>query len=267
MFSTILFLSTATFGFSQVVPMNTFPLPGLGGNRIQMPLSYTGPQRVPQRMPANPASMNPQLNPLPGSPNFNIPSMNPQLNSLPGSPNFNMPSMNSGFNMPSGNQFNMPPGNQFNMPQMNRFNMPPRQPSNPLISPHFNMLPGKFLQGASEEIVSQFKSIIRQPNVSYQDKIQQIESKVLPQLDSSQRTLYQRFMNESDRNQQSKRETINQAVGEMSQNAQTEFAKISEILKDQNLGEEQRWEKITQIYSSLDENLRNEFEKKFEPLV
>ena len=74
-------------------------------------------------------------------------------------------------------------------------------------------------------------------------------------------------MSESDHSQQRKREVINQAVGEMSQDAQQEFSKITEILQNTNLQEDEKWKQITDLYNNLNGNLKNEFEQKFEPLV
>ena len=74
-------------------------------------------------------------------------------------------------------------------------------------------------------------------------------------------------MSESDQSQQRKREAIHQVVGGMSSDAQQEFSKISDILQDASLPEDEKWQKITDLYNNLSGNLRDEFEKKFEPLV
>ena len=165
----------------QIIAMNTFPFPGLGGNQIPMPLSYNNPhsvQRQPQKLSRDNTMMNPQ---------FNMPSG--QLPSSILANRMNMPSMGPQMNMPQrqlqSSQFSMGSmGPQMNMPMMNpQLNMAQRQIPSSFMNAQSNIRPRQmaapmnlqadgqqeslssseslpeFLQGVEENIVSEVSSL------------------------------------------------------------------------------------------------------------
>lgn len=152
MFSTIVLLSTVSSTLGQIIPMNTFPFPGFGGNQLQMPMGYSNShnvERQPQRSSGDSMMMNPQFGM--GSGQFpssflagrmNMPSMG-QMNMVQRQvqgPQFGMPSMNA----------------QMNMPQMNsQLNMAQRQIPSSFMNPQFNMRPRQLAAPMSSQTDAQ----------------------------------------------------------------------------------------------------------------
>ncbi|KAI6184510.1 hypothetical protein M3Y97_00604200 [Aphelenchoides bicaudatus] len=103
-----------------------------------------------------------------------------------------------------------------------------------------------FLQGAPDDIIDEYKTIIRKPNSNY-----------------DQQKLYREFMQENDEREQVHRDKIHKNVEEMSTKAQEQFAKISALLRNQELPNEERWARVLSFYGKMDPTLRSEFEDKF----
>uniref|UniRef100_A0AC35GUZ1 DUF148 domain-containing protein n=1 Tax=Panagrolaimus sp. PS1159 TaxID=55785 RepID=A0AC35GUZ1_9BILA len=272
---------------------NTFPINGLGqGGSFPMGQmgSYPGPQRSPfssmqmpqMQMPIFGGSQMPgsfgggQMQFLPVQPQRQQPS--PFGGAGAGFPFQSFPSMNQqqqfgGRNPMGGFQHPRQFGQRQFQPMASfQQNSPPQEATNSVQEPapssqssSSGSLP-KFLEGAPEETITEFKRIIRQPNVTYDNKMKEVE-KLVSDLDGVHQQLYHQFMDESDKTQQTKRDAIHKTVEGMSEDAQGQFAKISAILTNPALPEEERWNRILTIYGKLEPSLRNEFEEKFKPLV
>ncbi|KAE9548817.1 hypothetical protein FO519_007970 [Halicephalobus sp. NKZ332] len=248
-------------GFQNFRQFNTFPLNNAGNFGGYGPIQ-------PQQMPV----MSMQQNPFMGNPGF-------QRTSFMGNPGFQQGSFagNSGFQQGSfaGNPgFQMMPRNfanhpralgspQFN-PMVSGFNENSR-PEQVAKRNSEGSLP-KFLEGADEITIKEFKRIIRQPNMTYENKIKQVDE-LVQTLDESKQILYKQFMREGDELEGKRRAEIHKTVSVMSEDAQKIFAKISAILTNPQMPEEERWSRILTIYGNIDPKLRNEFENKFKPLV
>lgn len=75
--------------------------------------------------------------------------------------------------------------------------------------------------------------------------------------------LYRQFMQENDEIEEGHRQKVHQYVGQMSDGAQAQFAKISALLRNQDLPNEERWSRVLAIYGKMEPELKNEFESKF----
>ncbi|KAI1727397.1 hypothetical protein Ddc_04700 [Ditylenchus destructor] len=120
----------------------------------------------------------------------------------------------------------------------------------------------KFLQGASQDAIDEFKRIIRTPNSTYAFQVKQIEN-LVSKLDLEKQELYKQFMKENDDQEQQHRDRIHSTVTQMSAKAQEQFAKISAVLRNPGVPDQERWDRVLNLYSKMDPELRNEFEQKF----
>ncbi|KAI6193966.1 hypothetical protein M3Y96_01074800 [Aphelenchoides besseyi] len=119
-----------------------------------------------------------------------------------------------------------------------------------------------FLQSAPEDAVEEYKRIIRTPKSTYEEQVKQIDQ-LVARLDENKQMLYKQFMTENDDREQKHRDKIHKNVGEMSDKAQEQFAKISALLRNPALPNTDRWTRVLSVYEKMDPNLRSEFEDKF----
>lgn len=119
----------------------------------------------------------------------------------------------------------------------------------------------------------QYKIIIRRPNSKYDDQVKELDE-LVSRLDGERQVgslrereplqlLYRQFMQENDEVEDSHRQKVHQYVGQMSESAQAQFAKISALLRNQALPNEERWSRVLAIYGKMEPELKNEFESKF----
>uniref|UniRef100_A0A7E4VHX7 DUF148 domain-containing protein n=1 Tax=Panagrellus redivivus TaxID=6233 RepID=A0A7E4VHX7_PANRE len=260
---------------------NTFPIYGRGfagptptmgyhgGEAAIQPQMY-GPRGMVMPMQGGQAPQGMSFSPMHQQQQFNMYNRQPQYQGFQPQQQFN----------PNGPEFparvvQLPAhARQLSAPTMSRNspismpqqNSPIQQEGSVNVESKVSSLP-EFLNNADEKIVTEFKTILRTKNMTYDAKIKQIEAEIVPQLDDNHQLQYQKFMKQGDETQQMKRDAIHSKVAQMTGDAQTKFATIAAILKDPSLLEHQRWDKIVEIYNGLEPGLRDEFEAKFADMV
>ncbi|CAD5215587.1 unnamed protein product [Bursaphelenchus xylophilus] len=120
----------------------------------------------------------------------------------------------------------------------------------------------RFLEGVGDEVVQQYKDIIRKPNSRYDEQVQEL-GKLVAKLDDQHQLLYHQFMSENDKIEDDHRQKVHKYVNEMSDPAQEQFAKISALLRNPELTTEESWGRVIALYDKLDPKLRDEFETRF----
>uniref|UniRef100_A0A183BT56 DUF148 domain-containing protein n=2 Tax=Globodera pallida TaxID=36090 RepID=A0A183BT56_GLOPA len=129
--------------------------------------------------------------------------------------------------------------------------------------PAHSTIPDMINQSPLASMPSQpFKRIIRQQNGTYAEQIQQIDA-LVQRMEPKRQTLYREFMHENDEREHLHRDRVHKTVGEMSENAQEQFTKISATLRNPNVPDQERWDRVLQLYGKMEPELRNEFEQKF----
>uniref|UniRef100_A0AC34FD45 Uncharacterized protein n=1 Tax=Panagrolaimus sp. ES5 TaxID=591445 RepID=A0AC34FD45_9BILA len=120
-----------------------------------------------------------------------------------------------------------------------------------------------FLQGAPIEIIEEFKRILRQPQLSYDEKVQQVQALILT-LSPDRQQLYNQFMGQQNQQTSS---TLSPASPQLLHRQPTRppsrmpqrspslnksnddgFSKITRILQDESIPEDERWKQIVGIY-------------------
>ncbi|KAK0394955.1 hypothetical protein QR680_001029 [Steinernema hermaphroditum] len=119
-----------------------------------------------------------------------------------------------------------------------------------------------FLEGASKSIQNRFFEIIQNRNDAYMDKQKKLDE-LIQELDDDHKNQYQQFIESKAKEEEEKRQKVHSIVATMSDDAQAQFAKISTLLRNPNIGDAERWQKVQQIYDTMSAQLKEEFEAKF----
>uniref|UniRef100_A0A1I7Z920 DUF148 domain-containing protein n=1 Tax=Steinernema glaseri TaxID=37863 RepID=A0A1I7Z920_9BILA len=119
-----------------------------------------------------------------------------------------------------------------------------------------------FLEGTSQDIRNRFFEVIQNRNDAYMDKQKKLDE-LIAELDDDHKKQYQQFIDNKAKEEEEKRQKVHTIVATMSDEAQTQFAKISTLLRNPNIGDAERWQKVQQIYDNMSAQLKEEFEAKF----
>uniref|UniRef100_A0A0K0ESP4 DUF148 domain-containing protein n=1 Tax=Strongyloides stercoralis TaxID=6248 RepID=A0A0K0ESP4_STRER len=120
-----------------------------------------------------------------------------------------------------------------------------------------------FLDNVDQEVVNDFLKIISLKNETYAMKQKKLDQ-LVSTLDESHQKLYKDYVLTKDSEEQNYRSKVDAQVGTMSQDAQQKFSQISSILMNIQMPDNEKWNHVMEIYNSLTDELKQEFEKKFE---
>ncbi|CEF59428.1 Hypothetical protein SRAE_X000117600 [Strongyloides ratti] len=121
----------------------------------------------------------------------------------------------------------------------------------------------KFLDNVDQEVVNDFLRIISLKNETYSRKQQKLDQ-LVSTLDESHQKLYKDYVLSKDSEEKNYRSKVDSQVETMSPEAQQKFSQISSILMNVQIPDNNKWDRVMEIYNSLSDQLKQEFEKKFE---
>uniref|UniRef100_A0AC35FRZ0 Uncharacterized protein n=1 Tax=Panagrolaimus sp. PS1159 TaxID=55785 RepID=A0AC35FRZ0_9BILA len=154
------------------------------------------------------------------------------------------------------------------------------QSSTSTQQPQIESLP-PFLQGAPIEVINEFKRILRQPQLSYDAKVQQVQE-LVNTLSPDRQQLYQQFMSQQQYQAEiSSPSTLpppqllhrqpTRPPSRMPQRSPPRgddgFSMISKIIEDESIPENERWKQIVAIYGEAEPRVKNENPFAFDGIV
>ncbi|KJH50696.1 hypothetical protein DICVIV_03136 [Dictyocaulus viviparus] len=134
--------------------------------------------------------------------------------------------------------------------------LPPLQPKR-LIPP--------FMEKQSKEVQDKFYSIVQHPTWSAAEKNAKIEE-MISDMDMDVQNIYARYQHTSSNDVNLRRHRVHEAVERMSPEAQQQFQKVSALFTNPNIPQQQRLAKIEELYSKIPDDIKKEFDSKFNNL-
>uniref|UniRef100_A0A914Z5J1 Uncharacterized protein n=1 Tax=Panagrolaimus superbus TaxID=310955 RepID=A0A914Z5J1_9BILA len=124
-----------------------------------------------------------------------------------------------------------------------------------------------------------FKRILRQPQTSYDEKVQQVQALILT-LSPDRQQIYNQFMGQQQQQQQQQQSSTSlpppspqllyrqptrspsrmpqQSLSNNNKNNNDGFSKITRILQDESIPENERWKQIVGIYGEIEPRVKSE---------